>query len=146
MLNKKILIKQFVVLLLVGSFLLQSEAFAWSHPRKRRRPILKKVSIPPFYLVAPILGGLTYLYCYNLATREKETTYVVVPSSTNTVVVPSATPTETSNAMITINIPNSNGSYTQVVLRKSGKGYIGPQGEYYPENPSVEQLKVLYGK
>ena len=27
-----------------------------------------------------------------------------------------------------------------------GKGFIGPQGEYYPELPKMEQLKVMYGK
>lgn len=46
----------------------------------------------------------------------------------------------------TINIPNSGGGYTAVALKRSGNGYVGPQGEYYPGNPTVEQLKVLYGK
>lgn len=46
----------------------------------------------------------------------------------------------------TINIPNSSGGYTAVTLKRSGNGYIGPQGEYYSDNPTVEQLKVLYGK
>lgn len=46
----------------------------------------------------------------------------------------------------TINIPNSQGGYTAVTLRKAGTGYVGPQGEYYSDNPTVEQLKVLYGK
>jgi len=48
--------------------------------------------------------------------------------------------------MVTINIPNSRGGYTAITLRKSGNGYIGPQGEYYSENPTVDQLKTLYGK
>lgn len=46
----------------------------------------------------------------------------------------------------TINIPNTNGSYTAVKLVRKDNGYVGPQGEYYPEFPSVEQLKTLYGK
>jgi len=46
----------------------------------------------------------------------------------------------------TINIPNSRGGYTAVTLRRAGTGYVGPQGEYYSDNPTVEQLKVLYGK
>ena len=49
-------------------------------------------------------------------------------------------------ASVVINIPNSNGSYTPVTLWKSFDGYVGPQGEYYPGRPTVEQLKVLYGK
>ena len=45
-----------------------------------------------------------------------------------------------------IYIPNDNGSYTLVTLKKSDKGgFLGPQGEFYPEHPTVEQLKALYG-
>jgi hypothetical protein len=47
---------------------------------------------------------------------------------------------------VTVNVPNTNGSFTPVTLIKQKDGYIGPQGEYYPGNPTVDQLKVLYGK
>ncbi len=47
---------------------------------------------------------------------------------------------------VTINVPNDQGGYTPVTLRRSGSGYVGPQGEYYPEFPKVSQLKVLYSK
>lgn len=47
---------------------------------------------------------------------------------------------------LTINIPNAQGGYTPVILRRSGNGFIGPQGEYYSEFPRVAQLKVVYGK
>ncbi len=46
----------------------------------------------------------------------------------------------------TINIPNDKGGYTAVTLKKSGNGFIGPQGEFYTKFPSVSQLKVMYGK
>lgn len=72
---------------------------------------------------------------------------VVVPQ---TVYIPQEVfPQTTSRPMpasVVINIPNSNGSYTPVTLWKSFDGYVGPQGEYYPGRPTVEQLKVLYGK
>jgi hypothetical protein len=45
----------------------------------------------------------------------------------------------------TINIPNSRGGYTSITLRRSGNGFVGPQGEYYPDFPSVEQLRTMYG-
>ena len=45
-----------------------------------------------------------------------------------------------------IYIPNENGSYTLVTLKKVEKGFVGPQGEFYPEHPTVEKLKMLYGK
>lgn len=45
-----------------------------------------------------------------------------------------------------VNIPNSKGGYTAVTLKASGKGFIGPQGEFYFEFPKVSQLKAMYGK
>ena len=45
----------------------------------------------------------------------------------------------------TVNIPDSRGGYIPVTLMRKGTGFIGPQGEYYPEFPSVEQLSVMYG-
>ena len=48
--------------------------------------------------------------------------------------------------IFTVNIPNTRGGYTPVALKRSGSGFIGPQGEYYTEFPKVEQLKVMYGK
>jgi hypothetical protein len=57
----------------------------------------------------------------------------------------SAAPVDVPDSM-TINIPNDKGSYTAVTLKKSGNGFTGPQGEFYPEFPKVAQLKVIYGK
>lgn len=45
-----------------------------------------------------------------------------------------------------IYIPNDNGSYTLVIIKKTEKGFTGPQGEFYPEHPTVEQLKAMYTK
>ncbi len=46
----------------------------------------------------------------------------------------------------TINIPNKQGGYTAVTLRRSGSGFIGPQGEFYTQFPTVYQLQTIYGK
>jgi hypothetical protein len=54
--------------------------------------------------------------------------------------------TTTSTDDITLNIPNAAGGYTSVMIKSSGKGFIGPQGEFYPEFPRVSALKVIYGK
>jgi len=51
-----------------------------------------------------------------------------------------------SRKTVTINVPNSNGSYIPITLVEQNGGYFGPQGEYYPGHPTVEQLRVLYGK
>ena len=42
--------------------------------------------------------------------------------------------------------PNGNGTFTLVRLSKTGNGYLGPQGEFYLDHPTVEQLKARYGK
>jgi Glycine zipper len=47
---------------------------------------------------------------------------------------------------VIINVPNDSGGYTAVVLRRSGNGFLGPQGEYYDTMPAAEQLSALYGK
>jgi drug/metabolite transporter (DMT)-like permease len=47
---------------------------------------------------------------------------------------------------VTVNVPNDNGGYTAVMLKRSGNGYVGPQGEYYDAMPTTEQLSALYGR
>ncbi len=93
------------------------------------------------------VGASTY-YCYdNVYYEACSSGYIVVPAPSvnyasvfQPVTVPSG-----GGETIEINVPNSNGSYTAVKVRKSNNGYIGPQGEFYPAHPTVEQLKVLYG-
>lgn len=46
---------------------------------------------------------------------------------------------------VVVNIPNDNGSYTPVTLRRVGGVYIGPRGEQYLNLPTVDQLKPVYG-
>lgn len=47
---------------------------------------------------------------------------------------------------VTVNVQNTNGSFTPVTLRKAGTVWIGPKGEYYRDGvPSVGQLRPLYG-
>jgi hypothetical protein len=47
---------------------------------------------------------------------------------------------------VTVNVPNSQGGFTPVAIKRSGQGYVGPQGEYYDHFPSVSELKMIYGK
>lgn len=48
--------------------------------------------------------------------------------------------------VITLNIPNDKGGYVVVALKRSGNGFVGPQGEFYSEFPKVSQLKLMYAK
>jgi hypothetical protein len=68
---------------------------------------------------------------------------VVAQPVTTVVTTPAPVAVEES---FTVNVPNDKSGYIPVVLKRSGKGYVGPQGEFYPEFPKVAQLKVMYGK
>jgi outer membrane lipoprotein SlyB len=45
---------------------------------------------------------------------------------------------------VTVNVTNSNGSTSQVLLRKQGVGYVGPRGEFYDHLPTDAELRSLY--
>ena len=107
-------------------------------------------TLPPRYTTV-VVAGTPYYYYDNVYYRPYPSGgYIVVPApvvSPNAVFVPAVTQPQTlSGETVTINVPNSNGSYTPVTLVKHKDGYIGPQGEYYPGHPTVDQLKALYGK
>ncbi len=46
---------------------------------------------------------------------------------------------------VAVNITNSNGSVSQVRLRRQGVGYVGTRGEYYSVLPTEGQLRPIYG-
>ncbi len=46
---------------------------------------------------------------------------------------------------VAVNITNSNGSISQVRLRKYGVGYVGTRGEYYDHTPTEDELRPVYG-
>ncbi len=47
---------------------------------------------------------------------------------------------------VTVNLPNSSGGYTTLYIKRYGNGFIGPQGEFYPNFPTSAQLMLMYGK
>jgi hypothetical protein len=112
----------------------------------------------PYGYSTVIIGGAPY-YCYDsVYYRAIPEGYVVVPAPVTGSDQPEAAQAVTYTAQkssqaagksvntITINIPNSKGGFNPITLKKYKNGYIGPQGEYYEGNPTVEQLKALYGK
>lgn len=62
------------------------------------------------------------------------------------VIVTQAQPAVYLQDSVTVNVYNNNGGYTAVMLKRSGNGYVGPQGEYYDVMPTTQQLNALYGK
>lgn len=109
-------------------------------------------SLPPRHETV-VVGGVPYYYYESTYFRPCPSGYVAVPPPVPAPVVVAQpvtapvmqAPIEGAQAVV-INIPNSNGSYTAVTLIRRGDGYVGPQGEYYPNNPTVEQLRAMYGK
>ena len=118
-----------------------------------------RVNVPPIGAVVTylpsgyrsiVVRGTPYYYCNNVYYRSCPSGYMVVSESVVTSDVVYAPVTvqhqPLSGEAITINVSNANGSYTSVMLVKRSSGYVGPQGEYYSGNPTVDQLKALYGK
>ena len=115
------------------------------------------LSTPPFGAIVmslPIghhtvlIGGAQYYHYNNVYYKPCPSGYIVVPQPVvvaNPAPVFSA-PAQVPGQTVTINVPNYNGSYTSITLVRRGSGYVGPQGEYYPDHPTVEQLRVLYGR
>jgi hypothetical protein len=127
-------------------------------------------TLPPGYAIVTS-GGYPYYYYMNNYYRPYQDGYIVVappqqsaadqavaPAQTPTVQAEDQTPVSQGNISpyvpvttpkiteVTLNVPNVKGGFTPVKLKKFKNGYIGPQGEFYLGNPTVEQLKVLYGK
>lgn len=46
---------------------------------------------------------------------------------------------------VTVNVTNSNGSVTPVMLKRQGSSYVGPKGELYDHLPGADELKPVYG-
>ncbi len=101
-------------------------------------------------------GGIYYVYTrygYQLV----PTPVTVIPQSVlvasapvvtaPAVTIPSTTTvTAAADESFTVNVPNNQGGYTAVLLKRTDKGFTGPQGELYTEFPTVAQLKTMYVK
>ena len=90
-------------------------------------------------------NGVYYIYTqygYQAVATPAGVTAPVVQAATVTA-APASVSTDDS---FTINIPNTKGGFNAVLLKKSGNGFIGPQGEFYVEFPKVSQLQAMYGK
>jgi hypothetical protein len=102
-----------------------------------------------------VLNGVTYYvnngayyiytqYGYQAVAAPAGVSAPVVQAAT--VTAAPATASADTDDSFTINIPNNKGGYNAVLLKRSGNGFIGPQGEFYSEFPKVSQLQVMYGK
>jgi hypothetical protein len=69
------------------------------------------------------------------------------PARPTVVVEPVLPAMQTPPVTATVNLQNTDGSYTPVTLRQAGAWWVGPKGEYYRDGiPTVGQLRALYGR
>ncbi len=97
-----------------------------------------------------VTGGVVYYYYDNVYYQECPSGYIIVPApavrQSVVATIPVGQAQLSSSEAMTIHVPQLGGGYVPVTLTKYKDGYLGPQGEYYPGNPTVNQLRVLYGK
>ncbi|OGV52281.1 MAG: hypothetical protein A2017_00785 [Lentisphaerae bacterium GWF2_44_16] len=132
-------------------------------------------ALPTGYSIC-VINGVTYYYYNSIYYNMSANGYVVVnppvtvvqptpvvtvqsapvvqqvqqvqqPVQTVTQTAPVATPAPVQqNNTYDVHIPNGNGSYTVVRLKKLENGFLGPQGEFYSDHPTEAQLKARYVK
>lgn len=103
-------------------------------------PMGAVVSSIPSDFQAVNINGVTYF-------TDNGVYYIHTPSGYQVVSQPQAAAvTVNTGNVISVNVPNNGGGYTRVILKRSGNGFIGPQGEFYPEFPRVSKLQMLYGR
>ncbi len=113
-------------------------------------PVGVILRLPPPECSPVIIDGTTYYVGNGIYYLNTPQGYeVVTPPAATVIKTAQSLPTQSipaTNEAFTLNIPNNRGGYTAVILQRSGTGFVGPQGEFYQDFPSVEQLKVMYVK
>lgn len=120
----------------------------------------------PDWFVGPtvVIGGVSCYYndgTYYTQSGDNMAAVMPPPAKPNVTVTPAPAPTtqaaikEQTQAEprviaqpndTVVNVPNSDGGFTSVILTRHDKGYVGPNGEYYSDRPTPAQLKVFYGR
>lgn len=93
-----------------------------------------------------IVYDKTDYYYYNSAYYIKEPRGYTVVTPPPSVVTSNAPAVEAPEKTVVVTVPNPNGSYMPVTLQKYSDGYVGPNGEFYPDYPTIDQLKAMYAK
>lgn len=110
-------------------------------------PVGAYVTVIPSDFQPVIINGRTYYTdngVYYILTRHHGYKVVAVPVAAAPVVY--AQPQQVIPAQDTfpVNVPNNSGGYTTVILKRSGNGFVGPQGEFYAQFPNIAQLRTMY--
>jgi hypothetical protein len=96
-----------------------------------------------FYPIMPSVAHLAEMYGTGQATAPAAAA-PPVPAAEAPVVSPE--PANTDEGTIHVQIHKKNGQGTvDILLQRRDRGFVGPQGEFYPEMPSPSQLAEVYG-
>ncbi len=90
--------------------------------------------LPAGYL-AVIINKVTYAVYQDVFYKQVFSEYQVVDPFTLVF-----------NRSFSIGILNSGGTYTQIQMNTVVNGFIGPQGEFYSQFPSIQQLQAMYAR
>jgi hypothetical protein len=90
-----------------------------------------------FYPIMPTVGHLAEMYGASKEAPKVGAAAAPAP----------ATPVKADDGTVHVQVTKKSGQGTvDVVLKKQDKGgYVGPQGEFYPDMPSTSQLTEVYG-
>jgi hypothetical protein len=72
--------------------------------------------------------------------------YTGLPSEEQLKLLYSSDASGSEQSELNFQVTKDDGSKTVVTLKKEGSEFVGPKGERYPNMPTQEQLKLIYGK
>jgi hypothetical protein len=102
-------------------------------------PIGAVVSTVPSDFQPTVINGVTYY-------TNNGTYYLSTPDGYKVVSAPVQTMPAPAQNVFMVNVPRNGGGYVSITIRRAGNGFLGPQGEFYPQFPNVSQLRTMYGR
>jgi len=109
-------------------------------------PMGALVTTLPSEYVEITLKGVKYATAGGVYYTKVLGGYEVVepPDGLEDVIIAKAPKTVNGDEAIIVSIRDDAGDYIEIPLTRFGKGFHGPQGEYYPAFPPIEQLREMY--
>jgi hypothetical protein len=97
-----------------------------------------------FYPIMPSVAHLAQMYGTGNEAAKAADIAPPVPAAEAAPPVPAAEAPKTDEIHVQVHKKSGPGT-VDIVLKKRDNGYLGPQGEFYPEMPSPSQLTEVYG-
>lgn len=106
-------------------------------------------ALPPYHRVV-VINNKVYYVVNSVYYRPAPGGYVVVEKPAEVVTIQTAsaqtTAATTPSKTLKLYVPRLDGSgFKLVLLTRLESGYLGPQGEFYPQMPTISHLSQIYG-